>query len=206
MIEAGVRIDARRRSRYSGLDAVDALQEDPRQRRRSARGRVERDRADLLAGDVGDQEHRADLGGGGDPEAGHDLQARDPLVLDRGDQTDVRLARTRACAAQTEGRSRETATPGGGSWSRPQVSGRAFRKSTTENAEQLSAHRAPGSLGPARPRDDRSRDRGELRGHPCSSCSGTRRSSWSSRASRSGAPSPRRSRAGSGPCAGPRCG
>ena len=42
-------------------------------------------------------------------------------------------------AAQTDGRSRETSTPGGGSWSRPQVRGRAFRKSTTEMRSKLSA-------------------------------------------------------------------
>jgi hypothetical protein len=35
-------------------------------------------------------------------------------------------------SAHTEGRSRETETPGGGSWSRPQTRGRAFKKSTTE--------------------------------------------------------------------------
>src|SRR5262249_18702968 len=33
---------------------------------------------------------------------------------------------------QADGVSRRTSTPGGGSWSSPQVSGRAFRKSTTE--------------------------------------------------------------------------
>ena len=65
------------------------------------------------------------------PRPGDDPQARDPLVLDRRDEPDVRLARGELRRAGG-GTSRETETPGGGSWSRPQVRGRAFRKSTTE--------------------------------------------------------------------------
>ncbi len=51
-------------------------------------------------------------------------------------------------AAQAEGVSRKTSTPGGGSWSRPQVRGRAFRKSTTEMRSKrtdVSVQRQPDS-------------------------------------------------------------
>src|SRR5262249_20781489 len=40
-------------------------------------------------------------------------------------------------SAQTDGRSRETNTPGGGSCSKPQVRGRAFRKSTRETRSTI---------------------------------------------------------------------
>src|SRR5690242_12563653 len=41
-------------------------------------------------------------------------------------------------AAQAEGTSRETSTPGGGSRRSPHVRGRAFRKSTTETRSKAS--------------------------------------------------------------------
>ena len=96
-------------------------------------------------------------------------------------------------------------TPGGGSWRRPQVRGRALRKSTRETRRGWFVIPSVGILRRTAPQDDRyCRSRAATaRVIPAASCSGTPRSASSSRASRSAAPSPRPSRAGSAPCGAP---
>ena len=85
----------------------------------------------LSRDDVRDEQHRAHLGGGGDAERRHDPRPGIRWYSIEG-ISPTSASPEASFAAQTEGMSRETATPGGGSWSRPQVRGRAFRKSTTE--------------------------------------------------------------------------
>jgi hypothetical protein len=114
-----------------GVQSIDAPEEDPREDGRSPRGGIEIDDPDLLARHFRDQQHGADLRRGGDSQVRHDAQPRYPLIFDR------RINPTSASpeasfSAQAEGTSRDTETPGGGSWRSPQVRGRAFKKSTRE--------------------------------------------------------------------------
>src|SRR5207237_8690111 len=144
-----------------------------------SRSRIERYRADPLAGDVRDEEDGAHLRGRGDAEPAHDPEARNPLVLDRRDQPDVRLARSELVRAD--------------GWNVPR----------DDDAGGRLVEKAPDQGPRVQVVDD-----GEAQGvtTPATSGSGTPRSFWSSRSFRSGAPLPRRSRSGSAPCVAPRLG
>src|SRR5207244_12913345 len=166
--------DHERRVRLSGalpilwFEAVSALEKKPRQDGRGSRSRIERHRADPLAGDVRDEEDGAHLRGRGDAEPAHDAEARNLLVLDRRDQPDVRLARSELVGAD-----------GGNVPRDDDAGGRLFEKAPDQGPRVQVV------------------DDGEAQGvtTPATSGSGTPRSFWSSRAFRSGAPLPRRSRA-----------